>query len=89
MSKFTIAIVTSLLAALFVTTVLPRAQNTAGAKRLPQITLDQLSGPSRQLGEEIMKISSVGLAGPYNPMLRSPQMAERLFRLLDYLRFLL
>src|SRR5207244_8102820 len=60
---------------------------TAGPKRLPQITPDRLSGPSRQLGEEIMKISSVGLAGPYNPMLRSPQMAERLFRLLDYLRF--
>jgi 4-carboxymuconolactone decarboxylase len=34
-----------------------------------------------------MKISSVGLGGPYNPMLRSPVMAERLKRLLDYLRF--
>jgi 4-carboxymuconolactone decarboxylase len=86
-SKFTIALVTSLLTALLVTTVLPQAQNPAATKRLSQITLDQLSGPSRQLGEEIMKISSVGLAGPYNPMLRSPQMAERLFRLLDYLRF--
>jgi len=29
----------------------------------------------------------VGLGGPYNPMLRSPVMGDRLFQLLDYLRF--
>jgi 4-carboxymuconolactone decarboxylase len=56
-------------------------------KRFPQLTLEQLSPEQRPLGEEILKISSVGLAGPYNPMLRSPVMAERLFRLLEYLRF--
>lgn len=87
MSKSTIALLASLPTALLVTTLMLQAQNSASAKRFPQITLDQLSGQSRQLGEEIMKISSVGLAGPYNPMLRSPEMAERLFRLLDYLRF--
>lgn len=87
MSKSTIAVLASLSTALLVTTLMLQAQNTALAKRFPQITLDQLSGQGRQLGEEIMKISSVGLAGPYNPMLRSPEMAERLFRLLDYLRF--
>ncbi len=57
------------------------------AKRFPQITLEQLDPQARALGEEIMKFSSVGLAGPYNPMLRSPVMADRLKRLLDYLRF--
>ncbi len=56
-------------------------------KRFPQITLEQLDPQARALGEEIMKISSVGLGGPYNPMLRSPIMADRLKRLLDYLRF--
>lgn len=56
-------------------------------KRFPQLTLEQLSDQQRPLGDEIVKISSVGLAGPYNPMLRSPVMADRLFRLLDYLRF--
>lgn len=56
-------------------------------KRFPQLTLEQLSDQQRPLGEEILKISSVGLGGPYNPMLRGPVMAERLFRLLDYLRF--
>jgi 4-carboxymuconolactone decarboxylase len=56
-------------------------------KRFPQLTLEQLTPEQRPLGEEILKVSSVGLGGPYNPMLRSPVMAERLFRLLDYLRF--
>jgi len=41
----------------------------------------------RPLGEAIMKISSVGIAGPYNPMLRSPVFGQRMFDLLDYLRW--
>ena len=36
---------------------------------------------------EIIKISSVGLGGPYNIMFRSPVFADRMKRLLDYLRF--
>jgi 4-carboxymuconolactone decarboxylase len=63
------------------------AQAAEPAKRFPQVTIDQLNGQPRALAEEILKVSSIGLAGPYNPMLRSPLMAERLFRLLDYLRF--
>jgi 4-carboxymuconolactone decarboxylase len=63
------------------------AQSEAAPKRFPQITLEQLDPQGRALGEEIMRISSVGLGGPYNPMLRSPVMADRLKRLLDYLRF--
>ncbi len=64
------------------------AQETAPmSKRFPQLTLEQTTPAQRPLAEEILKISSVGLAGPYNPMLRSPVMADRLFRLLDYLRF--
>ena len=34
-----------------------------------------------------MKISSVGLGGPYNPMLRSPVYAQRMHDLLDYRRW--
>jgi 4-carboxymuconolactone decarboxylase len=55
--------------------------------RFPQLTLDALDDQQRPLGEKIMKISSVGLAGPYNPMLRSPVMAQRMYDLLDYLRW--
>ena len=69
------------------TPAMPAAPAPPATKRFPQLTLDQLNGQARQLGEEIMKVSSVGIAGPYNPMLRSPEMGERLFRLLDYLRF--
>ena len=34
-----------------------------------------------------MKISAVGISGPYNPMLRSPVFGQRMFDLLDYLRW--
>jgi 4-carboxymuconolactone decarboxylase len=59
----------------------------AKPKRFPQLALEQLDERQRALGEEILKVSSVGLSGPYNPMLRSPVMGERLFQLMDYLRF--
>jgi len=32
-------------------------------------------------------VSSVGLGGPYNALLRSPELGKRMFALLDYLRF--
>lgn len=56
-------------------------------KRFPQLTIDQLNDQQRPLGEKIMKISSVGLGGPYNPLLRSPVLAQRMYDLLDYLRW--
>jgi 4-carboxymuconolactone decarboxylase len=37
--------------------------------------------------EAIMKISKVGISGPYNPMLRSPVFGQRMFDLLAYLRW--
>jgi 4-carboxymuconolactone decarboxylase len=55
--------------------------------RFPQLTVDQLSDQQKALGEEIMKVSSVGLGGPYNPLLRSPVLGQRMFDLLHYLRW--
>jgi len=55
--------------------------------RFPQLTMAQLTDQQRPLGEAIVKISSVGIAGPYNPMLRSPVFGQRMFDLLDYLRW--
>lgn len=67
------------------------AQTSWGAShhppRFPQLTLEQLTPAQRPVGEKIMKVSSVGLAGPYNPMIRSPEMAQRMYDLLDYLRW--
>jgi 4-carboxymuconolactone decarboxylase len=55
--------------------------------RFPQFTLDQLSDQQRPVAEQILKVSSVGIGGPYNPMLRSPVYAQRMVDLLDYLRW--
>ena len=63
----------------------PAPKNTAA--RLPQITRDELNPQQRALADEILKVSSVGLGGPYNALLRSPELGTRMFALLDYLRF--
>jgi 4-carboxymuconolactone decarboxylase len=55
--------------------------------RFPQLTMDQLTDAQRPLGEAIMKISSVGIGGPYNPLMRSPVLGQRLFDLFHYLRW--
>ena len=60
---------------------------TGKEPRFPQLTMDQLNDAQRPLGEEIMKISSVGIGGPYNPLMRSPVLGQRLFDLFHYLRW--
>src|SRR3972149_6332195 len=55
--------------------------------RFPQLTMQQLNDQQRPLGEQIMKVSSIGLGGPYNPLLRSPVLGQRMFDLLYYLRW--
>lgn len=79
-------LVAALVAAALPAVAVAQAASTP-APRFPQLTLDTVAPEARPLAEEIMKISSVGLAGPYNVMLRSPVMADRMKRLLDYLRF--
>ncbi|KAH2822009.1 hypothetical protein KXV85_002475, partial [Aspergillus fumigatus] len=60
---------------------------TGKEPRLPQLTMDQLDEKQKPLGEQIMKVSSVGLGGPYNPLLRSPVLGQRLYDLFYYLRW--
>src|SRR6195256_3672815 len=60
---------------------------TSREPRFPQLTMDQLNEAQKPLGEQIMKVSSVGLGGPYNPMIRSPVLGRRLFDLFYYLRW--
>ena len=55
--------------------------------RFPQLTVEQLSEGQKPLAEQIMKVSSVGLGGPYNPLLRSPVLGQRIFDLFHYLRW--
>ena len=60
---------------------------TGKEPRFKQLTMDQLNDKQKPLGEQIMKVSSVGLRGPYNPMLRSPVLGQTMFDLLYYLRW--
>lgn len=62
--------------------------STAGkTPRFPQLIFDRLSEAQKPLGEQVMKVSSVGVGGPYNLLLRSPVLGQRLFDLFDYLRW--
>lgn len=55
--------------------------------RFPQLTMERLDASQKPLGEQIMKVSSVGIGGPYNLLLRSPVLGQRMFDLLHYLRW--
>jgi 4-carboxymuconolactone decarboxylase len=60
---------------------------TGQQPRFPQLTMEQLDETQKPLGEQIMKVSSIGIAGPYIPMLRSPVLGQRLLDLFHYLRW--
>src|SRR3954452_13339099 len=60
---------------------------TSKEPRFAQLTMDQLDAKQKPLGEQIMKVSSVGIGGPYNPMIRSPVLGLRLFDLWHSLRW--
>ena len=60
---------------------------TGKEPRFPQLSMDQLNEAQKPLGEQIMKISSIGIGGPYNPLMRSPVLSQRLFDLFHYLRW--
>ena len=59
----------------------------AKGPRFAPLTYEQLNTYQKPLGEQILKVSSVGLGGPYNPLLRSPVLGQRMFDLLYYLRW--
>jgi 4-carboxymuconolactone decarboxylase len=63
------------------------APATGKEPRFPQLTMDQLDERQKPLGDQIMKVSSVGIGGPYNLLLRSPVLGQRLFDLFYYLRW--
>ncbi len=65
----------------------PVAFSAQKEPRFPQLKVEDLNEQQRPVADYILKVSSVGISGPYNPMLRSPMMADRLLKLLDYLRF--
>ncbi len=55
--------------------------------RFPQLTMEQLDAAQKPFAEEVMKVSSLGIGGPYNSLLRSPVLGQRLLDLFHYLRW--
>jgi 4-carboxymuconolactone decarboxylase len=55
--------------------------------RFARLSIDTVSDEQRALAEQILKVSSIGLTGPYSPLLRSPILGQRMFDLLHYLRW--
>lgn len=64
-----------------------RSDGAAPPQRFAPATLEALAPAPRALAEQIVKVSSIGLGGPYNPLLRSPEMGQHMFDLLAYLRW--
>jgi 4-carboxymuconolactone decarboxylase len=78
----------SIAAAGFVLAVTPKnAYSSDKEPRLAQVKMDQLNDQQKAFADEILKVSSNGISGPYNSMMRSPDMGQRMLKLLDYLRF--
>jgi 4-carboxymuconolactone decarboxylase len=64
-----------------------RAQSApAQQPRLPQLKLEDTSGDQRVLAERMIGETRSGLGGPFNPMLRSPEMSQGLMSLYNYFR---
>jgi len=60
--------------------MLPPVASTryAEEKRFPHLTVEQLSPEQQKVADEVAKVSSLGIQGPYNVMPRSPVMAQRM-----------
>ncbi|HZI31053.1 MAG TPA: carboxymuconolactone decarboxylase family protein, partial [Candidatus Binatia bacterium] len=82
-----IVAVTAAAAALTLAAPTEKVYSADKEQRFPQLKLEQLNDQQRPFADEILKVSSIGITGPYNSMLRSPVMGQRLFNLLDYVRF--
>jgi len=56
--------------------------------RLPQLKLeDTAPGPQRELAQQMISQTRSGLTGPFNSMLRSPEMSKGLMDLYLYFRY--
>lgn len=56
-------------------------------ERFPELTLDKMTPAQRSVADSIMSGPRKGLAGPFNAWLRSPELADRLQKVGEYLRF--
>ena len=59
----------------------------AKAPRFPELAVESLNDQQRPIADRILKFSRIGIGGPYHIWLRSPQAAEQIINLMDYVRF--
>ena len=77
----------AILALVYTTTAsIVMAQTQDKPPRFAQLTMEQLTPQQEPVARDILKISSSGIGGPYNALLRSPEMARRALLLFQYLR---
>jgi 4-carboxymuconolactone decarboxylase len=76
------------LAASFVFAIgLTAAAAAQAAERFPQLQLESMTPEQRKVAEAIMSGPRGRLSGPFNAWLRSPELADRLQKVGEYLRF--
>jgi 4-carboxymuconolactone decarboxylase len=56
-------------------------------ERMPEIPLDKMAPAQRTVAEAIMSGPRKGMSGPFNAWLRSPELADRLQKVGEYVRF--
>jgi 4-carboxymuconolactone decarboxylase len=56
-------------------------------ERMPEIPLDRMSAAQRAIADAIMSGPRQRMSGPFNAWLRSPELADRLQRVGEYVRF--
>jgi 4-carboxymuconolactone decarboxylase len=67
--------------------VLLATARASAQDRFSQLKLEDTSGVQRALAERMLKETRVGLGGPWNIMLRSPEMSEGLLNIYNYFRW--
>jgi 4-carboxymuconolactone decarboxylase len=55
--------------------------------RFPELKLEQMSPEQKKVAEAIMSGPRKSLSGPFNAWLRSPELADRLQKVGEYIRF--
>jgi 4-carboxymuconolactone decarboxylase len=77
----------SILRASLVCVVFAGSAVALSGERMAPIPLDKMSPAQRKVAEDIMAGPRGGLRGPFNAWLRSPELADRLQKVGEYLRF--
>ena len=63
------------------------AAGTSDVQRFPPIPLDQMNPAQRKIADAILAGPRHDIEGPFNAWLRSPELADRLQKVGEYLRF--